>query len=388
MQEECWRLRQAAAPTGTSNVVSAWRLSGTLDLARLERAAAEVVRRHAVLCAAFTNVGGAPAAAVCRPTVDADMTVADLAGRSVAERERETERLVVAAATAQIDVAVGPLWRVMLPRVAAHEHALVVTLHPLAADERSGRSFVQQLAAIYSASPGADPRLPYSGVQYLLFAGVATRTKSQVDVPPMRRERAATDRRLVGSSTGAAKPVRRSASGPRMALCAPDQTTIARARRADRNQDPAAWVFQVLLSRDHDGNDVVVAATTADRTSDELAHTIGPFVRTLFIRESFVRADVPGGASAHAGRFQGGAGVSRGPVVGSRTGRRPSRRDARQRRHSRPLCRLERLAGRRSAASESLAVGTRVDREGPILHRTADLPTRSFRRHRRRSPGD
>ena len=61
--------------------------------------------------------------------------------------------------------------RACLARLAGDEHVLVLSVHHVVSDERSGQILRRELAALYQAARSGEPdRLPPLGVQYADFA--------------------------------------------------------------------------------------------------------------------------------------------------------------------------------------------------------------------------
>ena len=74
-----------------------------------------------------------------------------------ADPRRAAGVLVAADAAAPFDLAAGPVIRACLARLAADEHVLVLSVHHVAFDERSGQIFARELAALYQAVRAGEP---------------------------------------------------------------------------------------------------------------------------------------------------------------------------------------------------------------------------------------
>src|SRR6185295_12310436 len=67
-QERLWFLEQLHPATATYNLPSAVRLRGGVDVARLQRALGEIVRRHEALRTTFRAEAGRPVQVVAAPS--------------------------------------------------------------------------------------------------------------------------------------------------------------------------------------------------------------------------------------------------------------------------------------------------------------------------------
>lgn len=115
-QRRMWMLDRLNGSSAAYNLSGAMRLHGPLDVAALQAAFAEIVRRHAVLRSRFETEGDEPvqvveaAGAFEIPVIDLSGLVGeDQAARLSAIGSEEAER--------PFDLAVGPLLRVKLLRL-------------------------------------------------------------------------------------------------------------------------------------------------------------------------------------------------------------------------------------------------------------------------------
>ncbi|MEU4203719.1 amino acid adenylation domain-containing protein [Streptomyces sp. NPDC026294] len=132
-------------------------LDGPLDTGRLRASWRALVDRHAALRASFRrSASGAAVQVVARdvplPWQEADVShlpedEASAAAAELAEREQR----------GRIDLATAPLWRLLLIRLGAERHRLVVLTHHVLMDGWSLPVLVTELSAAYEAG-GDDPR--------------------------------------------------------------------------------------------------------------------------------------------------------------------------------------------------------------------------------------
>ncbi len=106
-QERLWFLDRLDPGNSTYNLINAVRLSGPLDIPSMERALAEVVRRHEALRTVFADTASGPVQVVV-PAFAPPLPRVDLAGLPGDRREPEARRRVRREAVRLFDLRTGP----------------------------------------------------------------------------------------------------------------------------------------------------------------------------------------------------------------------------------------------------------------------------------------
>ncbi|HVR07369.1 MAG TPA: amino acid adenylation domain-containing protein [Thermoanaerobaculia bacterium] len=296
-QQRLWFIDQLEPGNAAYNIPVPLRLEGTLAVAALARALAEIVRRHEVLRTTFEVWDETPwqrvhAAAAPGAGQAPGPWMVDLEAVPAEAREAEARRLVRAEARRPFDLARGPLLRAGLLRLGERDHLLLATLHHIAGDGWSLGVLTRELGALYRAYAAGRPSpLPELPIQYADFAlwqrrrlrgaGLAGELSywrrqlagapAVIDLPtdrprpPLRDPRGATVERVLGPALSAAV-----AALARQAGATPFVTLLT--------------VFQVLLARLGGQADVSVGTPIAGRTRVETEGLIGFFVNTLVLR--------------------------------------------------------------------------------------------------------
>ena len=290
-QERLWFLDRLQPGSAFYNLPAGVRLGGALDVAALERALGEIVRRHEPLRTTFAERGGVPVQVIA-PFAGFTLPVEDLSGLDPAARAAEVRRRASAEAVRPFDLEAGPLFRAVLLRLEDQDHALLLCMHHAVSDGWSMDVLFRELSALYAAfRDGAASPLAALPVQY---ADYAVWQREQLRGPALEgqlawwRERLAgapallelpTDhpRPAVQSHRGAYEPLRLSADALERlrALAAREGATLYMVLLA---------AFQVLLARYTGSDDVVVGTPIAGRTRRETEELIGFFVNTLVLR--------------------------------------------------------------------------------------------------------
>ncbi|HEX6747476.1 MAG TPA: amino acid adenylation domain-containing protein [Longimicrobium sp.] len=288
-QERMWFLQQLDPASALYNLATPMRLRGPLDLAALERAFTEIVRRHEPLRTVFALVEGKPVQRVMAPAPVA-IPVTDVSRHP--DPEKEARRLANVEAATPFDLERGPLYRVSLVRLAADDHVLLLDVHHAVTDGWSHGLLTREMVALYEAfREGRPSPLPELAVQYADYTVwqrrwlTDERVRQQVEywtaqlagAPPALElptdhPRAAVQRHRGGSHAGAFPPdLLRDVH----ALAARHGATVAMTVLA---------AFQLVLGRLAGQDDVVVGTPIAGRTRMETEPMVGLFLNTLAIR--------------------------------------------------------------------------------------------------------
>ncbi len=158
-QRRMWFLDQLAPDSAAYNIAFAERLRGPLDVGALRGALRTVAGRHDVLRWRIVATAGVPSA-VCDPPADVPLPV-------VAVTEAELPARLAGDAATPIDLATGPVWRVVLYRLGPDDHVLGVVLHHAVADGWSQSVLYRDLAAAYAGA--ALPPLPVGYADYAVW---------------------------------------------------------------------------------------------------------------------------------------------------------------------------------------------------------------------------
>ncbi|WP_433338051.1 amino acid adenylation domain-containing protein [Spirillospora sp. CA-294931] len=290
-QERMWVLDHLHR--GRTNRVSRLivRLRGTLDHRALRRSFAFLVERHEVLRTVFEEHDGTPRPVVLEGAPFA-FEVVELGSRGTpAEREEEAAATARAAVLRPIDLARGPILRVLLVRTAPDEHVLAIGIHHIATDGWSMRVLSEELGEAYTAFvKGRAPDLAPLPVRYRDFAWWQRGRLDEERMAPLLdywRETlaGATPTELEGDRP---RPRVLSGQGDSIKVDLSPELTAAIERTA---QEQRATVFMVLLAafqavlRRHTGrDDIVVGTPTAGRTRPEVENLVGFFINALVLR--------------------------------------------------------------------------------------------------------
>ncbi|RQP73898.1 non-ribosomal peptide synthetase, partial [Burkholderia ubonensis] len=278
-QQRLWFLAQLEGPSAAYNISSALRFEGDLDVPRLQAAVSEISRRHEILRTTFPAIDGRGVQRIA-PPAPVTLAVVDVASESdaLALLADETDR--------PFDLAVGPLYRVVLYRVDARVHVFGVVMHHIISDAWSSGTLIGELAALY-----AGQSLPELAVQYADYAvwqherlasadthrELALLSASLADAPDQIELPTDRPRPAIQRFDGAVLPFQLNgelADGVRAIAHASGTSTYMVVLAA----------YALLLSRYSNQQDIVIGSPIANRRSSMTEPLIGFFANMLALR--------------------------------------------------------------------------------------------------------
>jgi amino acid adenylation domain-containing protein len=298
-QERLWFIERLTAGGGGYNMSPSLRLAGPIDPDALERALAEIVRRHEPLRTAFREVDEVPVQHVL-PADGFHLPIEELAEADEDAREAAVVRRATEFAGAPFDLAEGPLFRARLLRIAPEDHVLLMAMHHAASDGWSLGILFRELFALYDAFRAGEPSpLPPLPVRYSDFA---VWQRSWLRDEALERQLAYWRDRLAGAPpvihlpTDRPRPevlgARGGSHGFRVPADVADSVRVLARREGVTLFMALLAAWNVLLARASGDADVVVGTPIAGRTRVETEGLIGLFVNTLALRTDL--SDDPG----------------------------------------------------------------------------------------------
>ncbi|MET4389871.1 non-ribosomal peptide synthetase component F/thioesterase domain-containing protein [Bradyrhizobium sp. F1.4.3] len=294
-QARIWRADRQRPGDPAHNCAFRWRLNGPLDSDVVERAFNEVVARHEILRATFSQIGGDPVQIIA-PTVELLVGQEDLRRVSDAERQSLLEGLCRDEATRGFDIGTGPLVRVRLVRTEEQQYYLLLTLHLLIADGWSIRVILTEFCTLYSAlAIGFPPSLPSLALHYPDYVVWQREQRSQKEILDQlaywRSKLSGYNRLEVAPDL--TPPSELTRSSDIVALELPRTLTDALNALANRQGGTMFTVAfaacKALLCRYTGRTDIAVGSELAGRNRTELESLVG-----LFINHVAFRTDISG----------------------------------------------------------------------------------------------
>ncbi|HWI18472.1 MAG TPA: amino acid adenylation domain-containing protein, partial [Vicinamibacterales bacterium] len=290
-QQRLWFLDQLEGPSATYNMPTAFRMRGSLDVATLERALTEIIRRHEVLRTNIRQSEGTPVAEV-HADAAGYFTLVDLPGLDDAARDAEIARRSTEDARRPFDLARDRLMRITILRFDATDHVMLVNMHHIVSDGWSLGVIVKEMLALYSAmAAGQSSPLPDLPIQYGDFAIWQREWLSGPQLDPQIqfwREHLSGAPALLALPTDRPRPPVQTFRG-RTHQFTIDRDRLEAVKALSRRSEASLFMtlcaaFAAVMWRYSRQDQFVIGTPVANRVRKELEPLVGFFVNTLAMR--------------------------------------------------------------------------------------------------------
>ena len=260
-----------------------------MDVPALQRSFDALIARHESLRTCFVEEQG-QTLQVIQAQASLDIAVETIDSQL---DDSALQALVAAETLHLFDLQKGPLLRVKLLRLAADDHALIITLHHIVSDGWSMGIMVNELVALYAAhSEGTIAPLPALPVQY---ADYAVWQRQWMDAGERERQLSYWtaqlgdgDQPLLELPTDRPRPPEQSYRGARQDIPLSAELAAGLKQVAQRENVTLFALllasFQTLLHRYSGQADIRVGVPVANRNRLETEGLIGFFVNTQVLR--------------------------------------------------------------------------------------------------------
>ncbi|WP_152973026.1 non-ribosomal peptide synthetase, partial [Pseudomonas asplenii] len=291
-QQRLWFLDRYSPGEARYTISAAVSLRGAaFQVGLLQYAVDALCERHEVLRTTFIEVNGEPRQCV-QPTSRQPIAVIDLEALEPAARTAKLYATLESEANKPFDLALGPLLRVGVIRLAPAEHVLFINIHHIIADDWSMTLLVQEIAEFYSRGvAGMACEFTPLALQYLDYAAWQRRqVQNGLLIPQIEywRTQLADAPELLHLPTDRSRPAVQTYRGASLPFRLKSQmvsrlTAIAQSRGATLFMVLHA-AFCVLLHRYSGQTDLCIGVPVAGRGRVEFEPLIGFFVNTLVLR--------------------------------------------------------------------------------------------------------
>jgi len=286
-QQRLWFLEQLEGPSATYNMPLAMRLEGKLDVAALEKALSEIIRRHEVLRANF-KIEDEQAVIRIRETAECPLTI--VAAKE--PRAEEEQRWIQQEARRCFDLANDPLVHATLVQWTDSSQLFLLTMHHIVSDGWSLGIFLRELVSLYDAfSKGLPSPLPELSIHYADYAHWQ-RQRLQGNVLDQLldywRKQLSGAPELLALPTDRPRPPIQTYHG-RSLNAKLDADLSKRLQTLSQTMGGTLFMtllsgFALLLSRYSGQEDIVIGTPVANRNHADIEPLIGLFINTLALR--------------------------------------------------------------------------------------------------------
>jgi amino acid adenylation domain-containing protein len=291
-QERLWFLYQRDKESTAYYMPSALEIRGTLNVEVFEQSFHEVIQRHEVLRTTFMQVDNNIRQIIHADKVISRLEILDLRSMASIEKEAIVKNYLQKGIFENLNLEVGPLFRVVLLQMEEQRSALISCIHHIISDGWSQRVLFNDFFKFYDAKlSGKKPSIPDLTVQY---ADYAIWERARFDNEFQSKEINFWKSRLDGLpsvlNVKSDFPREGSNNNTREVYTFNiSQEVKSGLERICRNNGVTLFnvlllCFKLLLSRYADQRDVTVGTTVANRSSFELENMIGFFVNQLALR--------------------------------------------------------------------------------------------------------
>ncbi|MFF0745359.1 amino acid adenylation domain-containing protein [Streptomyces sp. NPDC004111] len=295
-QHQMWLLESKLPGLPLFGMPGAVEMQGPLDVPALERTFAELVRRHDALRTRVRVDGDGRPVLRAEPEVPFALAHVDL--REHPHPDARCERLIAKAVRAPFDLAVAPLLRATVYRLADDRHVLLLNVHHLVCDGWSLAVLFDEAGRIYrslTADEGLPelPAAPGSGRlarerESRLLGEEAARQRAywlETLAAPWARLGGKGTSRLARFGEGGVKERLRSASC-RLRVAPADTARLARAAALHGTTEfvLALSAYAATLRAWSDQDDIRIATMLANRMGRAVEDAVGLFVNTAVLR--------------------------------------------------------------------------------------------------------
>ena len=290
-QQRLWILDQIDPGNSVYNVTSLMRFRGNLDIDALERTLSEIMRRHESLRTVFVKDEEGPRQVIL-PAEPLRLVQHDVSNQQGDAREQAAMALATEDAAAPFDLAVGPVLRATLIRVAADEALLLLSAHHIAVDGWSFGVVYGELTQLYTAflsdRPSPLPELAIQYADYTLWQLEEAEGDSARAQLEYWKQRFATPPPVLELPGDRPRPPIQSYRGGVLGHVIPS-ALYDEVKRFSRQEGATAFMtflaaFHALLSRYSGQDDIVVGVGNANRPRREIEALVGFFINTLPLR--------------------------------------------------------------------------------------------------------
>lgn len=277
-QQRQYFLQQYDLDAITYNMPQVLRLKGELNLNRLQAAFQGLVNRHDSFRTRFVMLEEEPVQ-VIEKTLNIELEF-------VQTSNQEETSAILSSFIRPFDLTVAPLIRAGLVKFSDKEHILLTDMHHIISDGVSMDILQEEFIMLYNGAPLPDLPLQYKDYSEWQQGEEARRKLNNARAFWLAQYETIPE--TLNLPVDYARPEVRNAAGDTVNFRLSSAETKG-LKQIAKSEGTTMFmlilsVFNVLLSRLSNQQDIVIGTPTAGRFHDDLAHIVGMFVNTLPLR--------------------------------------------------------------------------------------------------------
>jgi amino acid adenylation domain-containing protein len=285
-QHSLWLAHQMEPQSPAYNLASAFRVSGPLDIARLQDAFNQVVSRHRLLHSTFRLERGF--------VRQVEQPLPKLTVEVIEARDGEALAAAISEARKPFDLEIGPLTRMILIRESGGvESILLLMLHHILADERSLAALWRELSEAYGGGSFQGPaRVQYDDYVHWLEGRDPRHREAELDFWRQRLDPPPEDLNLPFERPTPDPAELRGRLLTRSLSRSPQEGVRRLASITGASPFTVyAFAFHLLLQRYADGQPVAFATPVSTRSHPDTAEMLGYFLNPVVVSGTFDESD-------------------------------------------------------------------------------------------------
>lgn len=293
-QERLWFLAELEEGNAAYNMLGAVRINGSLEFDVLQRAIAEIVKRHEILRTNFQSSQGIPRQ-IIHSGWQSYLKVEDWQKLPRSQQPTKVQQYIQQEAQTYFNLSTDPLLRLAILQLSSREFILVVNMHHIISDGWSIQIFIKELSNLYQAfSQNLSSPLTDLPIQYADFAIWQRRELKKQSLQTQLsywQKQLANAPILLSLPTDRPRPAIQTYRGQTQRFSLPIE--LARQlEKLSRESETTLFMtllaaFATLLYRYSSQDDILIGSPVANRNRPEIEPLIGFFVNTLVLRTRF-----------------------------------------------------------------------------------------------------
>ncbi|BAB74343.1 non-ribosomal peptide synthetase [Anabaena sp. FACHB-709] len=284
-QKRLWFLDKLQPGLSVYNVPAALRLTGNLDVTRLEQSLQSILLRHEILRTSFAVINDEPVQNIA-VNVKINLPIIDLRELSPENQESQVIQQAKLLTEQPFQLTEPPLLRVALLQLSDTEFVLILVMHHIITDYWSFRVLVRELISLYQGQTLA--KLPIQFADFATWQQKWLQSEARQNQLLYWQEQLKNYPRELSLPTDYPRNAIQTFKGARLFFTLSPELS-EQLRQLSQQYNATLFMtlltaFNILLYRYSGQDDILVGSTVTSRDRPEIANLIGLFVNNLIFR--------------------------------------------------------------------------------------------------------
>ena len=284
-QKRLWFLDKLQPGLSVYNLPAALRLTGNLDVTRLEQSLQSIVLRHEILRTSFTVINDEPVQNIAA-NVKLNLPIIDLRELSPENQESQVIQQAKLLTEQPFELTEPPLLRVALLQLSDTEFVLILVMHHIITDYWSFRVLVRELISLYQGQ--TLTKLPIQFADFATWQQKWLQSEARNNQLLYWEQQLKNYPRELSLPTDYPRQAIQTFKGARLFFTlSPELSEQLRGLSQQHNATlfmTLLTAFNILLYRYSGQDNILVGSTVTSRDRPEIANLIGLFVNNLIFR--------------------------------------------------------------------------------------------------------